>query len=1263
MLDQGQRFGDYEFLEEIGRGGMGMVYRARQKSLDRLVAVKMLLPGLSSPEYLRRFRAEASTAAGLQHPNIVAIHEVGVWEGRQYLVMDYVAGRSLAQVTSDFGFRISDFRRTARWLKAIAEAVHYAHEHGILHRDLKPSNVLIDQQEQPRLTDFGLAKRFEEQSQLTLSGQVLGSPSYMPPEQAEVSRGKVSRRSDVYGLGATLYHLLTGRAPFQGETPTEVLHQVLSHEPMRPRLLNPGVPPELETICLKCLEKEPTRRYANAQRVTEELERFLEGKPIVARPISASERLWRWCKRKPVVAGLATGLTLAMGFGLLGVISQSHRAQLERRRAENSLVRSEHERYAANVALIRTLIDQKRFQDARERLADESLIRYRGWEWGWLLRRCHLDLATFSHPRGTFVEFAPDGTMLATTGNNQEVRLWDLASGRLQRVLQSSDQVRVPHFSPDGKRLIAVTWGQPATVWEVASGTILFRLTNSSPRYAARFSPDGRVIATGDSDGHVRLFDAQTGAFSGRSKPYDSPQIYLAFSPDGRSLAYGGGDFERDAANLDTTVRLWDLTTDQVTVLGRHDANVTCLAFSPDGKWLASSSFTGLKTWDVEQMCEVNRLELPEGILRGFAVTFSPDGRQLAAAGLRDTRPWAQVFEIGSGRPVRGLDGHSYIVVSMAYSPDGSRLATGSGDGTAKVWPGEGVPDVLTLEGHDAPVWAVACSGDGQRIATGGLDQAVRLWDSTSGALLRTIHTSFPVVSLALNREGNQVITPSSGATATVWDVTNGTPLLRLTGHSQTVMAVALSPDGRHLATAGKDHTARLWDATTGAAVGQFSGHTNWVLAVAFSPEGRRLLTGSADRIARVWDLATGRTVFALPDHEGAVLSVAFSPDGQQAATGADRGDCAVRLWDLRSGKLRWKQSGHRDGISSLSFSPDGRRLATAPGGTEIHSPSEWDPAVIIWDVETGHDVFRFEWIHTNMVRVVAFSPDGSRLVTGGGDHLACVLNAFPYDHTREPGQTLSDRIESYKRRHSQEQTGLSMVERPPEGLRTNLLAMTGWINLPVAAAGKMTPPPDLPPRDPVAGPSQLDLSSVYNATLGETWQPVTRLADVDLALSAMTAGVQEIDGVRFDVRGIVQLRRAAPSIQWGWFAYPERVRIPAGRRFGRLHVLHATTHAERSGTVVGAYHLRYADGGQHPFEIVCGRDLDDWTVPGPGPGVAPSEAVVAWTAPRPPDEARLLRLFHRIYVNPHPDREVVAIDFSSAMRKSGPFLVAITVD
>jgi tetratricopeptide (TPR) repeat protein len=337
LLASGHKFGDYEILEEIARGGMGIVYRARQISLDRVVAIKMLLPGLLSSEYVRRFRTEASAAAGLQHPNIVAIHEVGAWQDQPYLVMDYVEGSSLTQWITKSDHALPHFREAARLLKAVAEAVQYSHENGILHRDLKPSNVLVDKLGQPRVTDFGLAKHFEGESGITLSGQVIGSPNYMSPEQSAGGRAKVSPRSDVYCLGATLYHLLTRRAPFQGDTPAEVMHQVLTREPVKPRLLDPDIPRDLETICLKCLEKEPARRYASARMVAEELSRFLDDRPILARPVRMPERIWRWGRRKPLVAGLAVvlavSLMLALWFGRQAHLSSQLAEREQRQRA------------------------------------------------------------------------------------------------------------------------------------------------------------------------------------------------------------------------------------------------------------------------------------------------------------------------------------------------------------------------------------------------------------------------------------------------------------------------------------------------------------------------------------------------------------------------------------------------------------------------------------------------------------------------------------------------------------------------------------------------------------------------------------------------------------------------------------------------------------------------------------------------------------------------------------------------------------------
>src|SRR5437773_4352716 len=321
-----RQFGEYQLLEEIARGGMGIVYEARQLSLNRLVAVKVLLSGpLASSTDLQRFRAEAEAVANLQHPNIVAIHDVGEQAGQPFFSMDYVEGRCLSELVREQPLPAP---RAAGYVKTIAEAIQYAHERGVLHRDLKPSNVLIDHAGEPRIIDFGLAKRLSSDPQLSASndpltrtGHVLGSPNFIPPEQAAGKRGAIGRHSDIYSLGALLYHLLTARPPFAAATTHEIVHQVLNTEPVGPRSLNPSVPRDLETICLKCLEKDPRRRYRTAQELADELRRFLRGEPIQARPVGPLGRFWRWCRRNPKLASLtATVVVLALTLAVVSSV-------------------------------------------------------------------------------------------------------------------------------------------------------------------------------------------------------------------------------------------------------------------------------------------------------------------------------------------------------------------------------------------------------------------------------------------------------------------------------------------------------------------------------------------------------------------------------------------------------------------------------------------------------------------------------------------------------------------------------------------------------------------------------------------------------------------------------------------------------------------------------------------------------------------------------------------------------------------------------
>lgn len=315
-----QYFGDYELQKEIARGGMGIVYKARQASLNRTVAVKMILKGhLATEADVRRFRAEGEAAANLQHPNIVAIHEIGEQHGQHYFSMDFVEGPNLAQLASAGPLQP---KRAAKCVKALAEAIDYAHQKGILHRDLKPSNILVDRFDQPRITDFGLAKRMDNQSDLTLSGQVLGTPNFMPPEQAASKRGNVGRHSDIYSLGAILYFLLTGKPPFSGETTHETFHRVINEEPVPPRILNSDIPRDLQIICLKCLEKDASRRYASGASLADDLDRFLRDEPIQARPVGQVERIWRSANRHPLVTTLALALLVVFA-ALIFVISKT----------------------------------------------------------------------------------------------------------------------------------------------------------------------------------------------------------------------------------------------------------------------------------------------------------------------------------------------------------------------------------------------------------------------------------------------------------------------------------------------------------------------------------------------------------------------------------------------------------------------------------------------------------------------------------------------------------------------------------------------------------------------------------------------------------------------------------------------------------------------------------------------------------------------------------------------------------------------------
>jgi eukaryotic-like serine/threonine-protein kinase len=1043
----------YEILSELGRGNMGVVYRAHQTRLRRQVALKMVLAAAgATPDELARFRTEAEAIARLQHPNIVQVYEFGEDDGRLFFSMELVEGGTLAQLTSAGPLPVA---RAAELIATLARAIDYAHSRGVVHRDLKPANILLDrgagpgtrdegrgardEEEErhslpspsplaprpsplaprpsplvPKITDFGLAKLLVGGAGQTASGTLLGTPAYMPPEQAGMAGGAVGPAADTYALGAILYELLTGRPPFWADSAVDTLLQVRTLDPIPPGRLHPGIPRDLEVICLKCLEKSPSQRYASAAELADDLERFLRHEPIRARPLGRLPRLARWCRRHPARAGALLGLIavamLSVSFLVYYIYAadQLGRALGESDRLNAGLALDRGQSLCEQGDIAPGLLWLSRSLELAAKCDDAALeraIRINLSAWA---ARMHPLRGCLQHSgRVRTIAFSPDGKLLATGCADGTARLWDMATGNAAGpTLKNSSAVTSVAFCLDGKQLVcgcadgtALRWdtadgtpvepalehgasiervlvdaqgqwcvtvgGASAGVWEAATGKRLATLAHDAAVTAAVFSADGGTLLTAAEDGRADFWEVPRGARRGWPLRHTRPVRAVAVQAGGKLVALGDADGH---------VTLWDRTTARPVREGpRHAAAVSVVAFRPDGKLLLSAGRDWrVRLWDVDDPKAVEQAVLPH-LGPVHAASFSPDGAAVLT-GSQDGR--GRLWDAARGTQIHGPLLFQAEVHLAVFSPDGRSVAVAGNDDVVRMWGFTAPAAVLPEFDYPEGIYVAAFNPDGTLLATAGEGDElcpIRLWD-TATLKQKQVLPGHPrtVRAIAFSSDGKQLVSGGGDGTGRIWDVATADEVYRTAPPAQGwVSAVALTPDGSTLLTGTQEGEVHLWDTVARKHRTQFSAHNGLVLNAAFSPDGSRFLTGSTDLTARLGPVAGDEPLSAPLRHQGQVWSVTFSPDGRLALTGSD--DRTVRAWDAVTGVPVGAPLVDPHMTRLVVVSPDGQVILK--GG--MHDASR------LWDAATRKPLGP-PIVHPGKLVAARVAPDGQRLQLAG---------------------------------------------------------------------------------------------------------------------------------------------------------------------------------------------------------------------------------------------------------------------------------------
>lgn len=978
----------FRIERELGRGGMGIVYLARHLALDRPVALKLIRDdAVATAEARQRFQAEAKVVARFQHPHLVRVLEVGSVRGRDFVAFEYVDGGTLAD-------RIGEYRdpmTAARLMMTLARAVQLAHDAGVIHRDLKPANILLQHEAgrsrdnapalTPKIADFGLAKLTDAEPGLTRTGDHIGTPAYMAPEQANGRSDEIGPRTDIHALGVILYECLAGQTPFGIGAAHQIMARVVEQTPKDLRSSVHGVPRDLATICHKCLEKRPSDRYGSATALADDLGRFIRGEPILARRAGMLERLGKWSRRNRLASLVIAGsLLMTMVTGTMAVFLMRTRfAEAEKR---ESLARVQ---YALDIHRA-----GRAWRSGDLVPWQETLARYRprkgepdrrGFEWHYWDRKQLSPIASHARRATSLRVFSDNGRAVSTEGRS--VAVWDFMTGSDHWRHTMPEEASALALASDGRRVATATRSGRIMELDASAGQTLGEFQAGGPVTALAYLPNQPFLFVG-LDRKLALWDCNSTKLI-HSVDTEGPVECIAVHPGGQRLVFIVRVFNTSGA-AEVSIFDCDWQLEHLAVRSRNSARGNRCLFRPNGQelfLLGKGECTSL----IDYSGKLTSYLLHTNNRTDDAVTYSPDGRWLAVGANGVVTLW----EADTWKPLVRLPVPAPRCHDLAVTQDGRHLVSAAGK-SVQVWSLTDAASCLDEEEKHRSVVSVAVDSNGIELSAGLHDGGVGRWDLATGRRLSGLAIPEQPYALAYSPDGRWLATGGEGKVVRLWDRRDMSLARVLAGHTDFIWCAAFSPDGRALATCGSDGTVRLWDPRAGECVREIdvakdraSGDRKRVLVVAWHPDGRELAAGCADGLTRIWSIATDgspRLKQELVGHADEVFSVAYRPDGKEIATAG--WDMSIRLWDCVTGRPGRTMNGHEGRIWSVAYSPTEPRLASG----------SWDGSVRIWDLSTGEEVFAQQSATSRITRVL-FAPDG-RLAVGGLKHGVRLLDGRP---------------------------------------------------------------------------------------------------------------------------------------------------------------------------------------------------------------------------------------------------------------------------